>query len=110
RFRRNATASTIADTPAPKRMPRGSMCLAGVGVSRDIWVDLRARGTRVSGNTDPGAVDGRVRDVGARPGDGGGGGGPVRRPRARPSPALADDRSTADPYSPRGRPHSRAEA
>ena len=54
RFRRNATASTIADTPAPKRMPRGSMCRAGVGVSRDIW--------GVSGREERGSEDG----IGAR--------------------------------------------
>ena len=88
----NASARIAADTPAPKRWPRGSMKRAGAGV-RDTCMD--------SGSGRDGRADGAQGD-----GEGRGPEGvrrcgvPDGRPRARPSPALADDRSTADPDSP----------
>ena len=92
--RAKASARTAAETPAPKRWPRGSMNRAGVGVSRD---DVTGAPGRADGGVRGTRGDGEL----ARPG-GGQAGRATRggQPRARPSPTLADDRSTADPYSP----------
>ena len=44
RFNRNATPRMMAEMPAPRRMPRGSMDLAGVGVSSEVKGGLRSGG------------------------------------------------------------------